>query len=222
MRVDFEVRGKERKRLAFEVGYYMHKVPVYQMLPTKSYMVDEIEITLDGVLVIPESMDASGLFRHLASCGFSGLEKEEEGLLAIEMPKDGFTQEAIERLRQLVKNRECLFKRAFGDRNLDIQIRTEQIRFPWFEYTEDGQEITAYATFLSKLCELAKKQKRVLDKPIESDNDRYVFRCFLLRLGLIGDQYSKTREILMRHLSGNGAFRHPELEKMIKRAEGAR
>ena len=39
-------------------------------------------------------------------------------------------------------------------------------------------------------------------------NEKYTFRTWLLRLGMIGDEYKATRKILMEHLSGNGAFRN--------------
>jgi hypothetical protein len=46
----------------------------------------------------------------------------------------------------------------------------------------------AYAQFVSKLCDMAKTQQRVLavEQPVE--NEKYAFRCFLLRLGFIGGE----------------------------------
>lgn len=43
-----------------------------------------------------------------------------------------------------------------------------------------------------------------------SDNMRYSFRVWLLNLGLIGDEYKNCRTHLLKHLSGNIAWRHPE------------
>ncbi len=43
---------------------------------------------------------------------------------------------------------------------------------------------------------------------METDNDKYAFRCFLLRLGFIGDEYKAARKILLGNLTGNSAFRH--------------
>ena len=43
-----------------------------------------------------------------------------------------------------------------------------------------------------------------------SDNMRYSFRVFLLNLGFIGDEYKNYRAHLLKHLSGNIAWRHPE------------
>lgn len=42
----------------------------------------------------------------------------------------------------------------------------------------------------------------------EIDNDKYAFRCFLLRLGFIGSEYKTERKILLRNLTGSSAFRN--------------
>lgn len=44
----------------------------------------------------------------------------------------------------------------------------------------------------------------------QSDNMRYSFRVWLLDLGLIGDEFANCRMHLMKALSGNAAWRHPE------------
>ena len=41
----------------------------------------------------------------------------------------------------------------------------------------------------------------------ETDNDKYAFRCFLLRLGFIGAEFKTERKILLRNLAGSSAFR---------------
>lgn len=67
--------------------------------------------------------------------------------------------------------------------------------------------VNAYTEFISKLCELAIKLKRVSLKDKEVENEKYAFRCFLLRLGFIGDDSKLARRILLQNLSGNSAFR---------------
>lgn len=53
---------------------------------------------------------------------------------------------------------------------------------------------------------MAKTQKRVIAKEKETENDKYAFRCFLLRLGFIGDEYKTARKILLKNLTGSGAY----------------
>lgn len=57
---------------------------------------------------------------------------------------------------------------------------------------------------------MSTRQKRVNAKEKPVDNERYAFRCFLLRLGFIGDEYKTDRKILIRMLPGNSAFKGGE------------
>lgn len=57
---------------------------------------------------------------------------------------------------------------------------------------------------------MARDAKKVSSKPIETDNDKYAFCCFLLRLGFIGKGYKTAGKILFRNLTGNSAFRYGE------------
>lgn len=54
---------------------------------------------------------------------------------------------------------------------------------------------------------MARNAKRVVAKEKETDNDKYAFRCFLLRLGFIGAEFKTERKILLRNLVGTSAFR---------------
>ena len=54
---------------------------------------------------------------------------------------------------------------------------------------------------------MARNQKRVTAKENEPDNEKYAFRCFLLRLGFIGDEFKAARKILLRNFSGSSAFK---------------
>ena len=91
-----------------------------------------------------------------------------------------------------------------------MDVTDEQIGFPWFVFTQNADEISVYTAFVSKLCGMARRQKRVSFTTADTDNDKYTFRCFLLRLGFIGNEYKAARKILLRNLSGDSAFRHPK------------
>lgn len=49
------------------------------------------------------------------------------------------------------------------------------------------------------------KRVTAVEHPVE--NEKYTFRCFLLRLGFIGAEYKQDRKILLRNLEGNSAWR---------------
>ena len=65
-----------------------------------------------------------------------------------------------------------------------------------------------YTKFIAALCKMSMKAKRVNDTSKVIVNEKYAFRCFLLRLGFIGNEYKKDRKILLEKLSGSSAFRN--------------
>jgi hypothetical protein len=60
---------------------------------------------------------------------------------------------------------------------------------------------------------MSMKQKRVTAKPKENENEKYSFRCFLLRLGFIGDAFKADRKILLANLNGSSAFKSKKEEQ---------
>ncbi|RXM74058.1 virulence-related protein [Clostridium tetani] len=61
--------------------------------------------------------------------------------------------------------------------------------------------------FAEALNESAKKFKHSSPKEKQTDNEKYTFRTWLLRLGFIGDRYKRARKELLKNLGGNSAFR---------------
>jgi flagellar motor component MotA len=66
---------------------------------------------------------------------------------------------------------------------------------------------SAYTHFIAHLVSLAKNLKRVNATAKEAENEKYAFRCFLLRLGFIGDEYKEVRKVLLKNLAGQSAFK---------------
>ena len=83
----------------------------------------------------------------------------------------------------------------------------EKVSFPWFTEV-DADTVHAYTNFISKLSEMAKNATRVTATKKAVDNEKYAFRCFLLRLGFIGADYKTDRKILLKNLTGSSAFRN--------------
>lgn len=127
--------------------------------------------------------------------------------LTISMPWEGFDDAAWQNLKNLVTSKEGLIKKALGIDALPMMFTPEKISFPWFETQPDADVAKAAMELIAALCRTAKTQKRVTAKEREVANEKYAFRCFLLRLGFIGAEYKETRKTLLRNLSGNGAFR---------------
>ena len=138
--------------------------------------------------------------------------------LTISMPRSFFTDQALDNLRRIVSNKSTLIKHALNTDSLDIVVTDDKIEFQWFTLIEDGDS-AAYMQFIPMLCEFAKVRKRVVAKSETSDctaddsvNEKYAFRCFLLRLGMIGEEYKATRRVLLRNLTGSSAFRNGKTE----------
>ncbi len=132
--------------------------------------------------------------------------REELGLV-IEMPRSSFTDAALDNLKKLVESKGSLIKKALGAETLKLEITDDKVRFPWFEDGTDPEAVKAYTHLVAALCEMARVQKRVTAKEKDTDNDKYAFRCFLLRLGFIGAVYKEERKILLQNLSGSSAFK---------------
>lgn len=107
-----------------------------------------------------------------------------------------------------------MIKKALGITELPIRVDEEKVSFPWFEIKPaDENAVTAYTHFIYSLCEMAKNQKRINGTEKEVENEKYAFRCFLLRLGFIGEQYKTERKILLQNLSGSAAFKNNKDKK---------
>lgn len=211
MDIKFELKPKQRPKLAEEIATALQTVPCYQKAPSLAYKIGDCTLERDGTLRIPDSVDrgtVNSLLEHLKEKGFTGEAEQTEDRPTVSIPKEAFTPEALENLAKLVENKGGLMARAFQADEVRLTVTQDTVSFPWFPFTANPDETAAYTEFVEKLCGMARRVKRVSGKPTETDNDKYAFRCFLLRLGFIGDEYKASRKILLRNLTGNSAFRH--------------
>lgn len=100
-----------------------------------------------------------------------------------------------------------LIQKALGIPNTSITEENEVVKFAWFENLTP-EEANTYSKFIAALCKMSLEQKRISSKAKEYENEKYAFRCFLLRLGFIGDEYKADRKLLLRNLSGSSAFKN--------------
>lgn len=212
--IRFTLESKQRPKLALEIGNILGTAPHYERVPSCAYDIAGYRLDKEGVMHIPEGAEetAKDLIRQLRERGFQDdaeviEEVPEEDKLTIGIPRESLTDTALENLQKIIANKQTLFQRAFRTDSTEIEITKRKINFTWFPYTTDSDEIAAYTQFLSRLCDVVRDAKRVSSKPTETDNDKYAFRCFLLRLGFIGREYKTARKILLRNLTGNSAFR---------------
>lgn len=194
---------------------------LYKKTPTYAYEADYFTVTREGNLTFNDMADSEEIERVLAALAEHGFTYEsaeydepqpdvldedasEETGLTISLPLE---KVAAGNLTNLLEAKGSLIKKALGIDDLDILITEDAIFFPWFSTLPEPDEVNAYTHFIAALCKMSKDQKRIsnVEKPV--DNEKYAFRCFLLRLGFIGNEYKTERKILLRNLTGSAAFK---------------
>ncbi|ANR71285.1 virulence protein [Selenomonas sp. oral taxon 126] len=131
----------------------------------------------------------------------------DEDSLSISLPRSLFTETSLQNLDALLRSKGRLIRHAFDIREATYTLTDDRITFAWLHGSITDETAKAYAEFISKLCLMARTQKRVTAKEKIVDNEKYAFRCFLLRLGMIGSAYKESRKILMQNLTGSSAFK---------------
>ena len=205
MKIEFNLKGAERKELVKAISRITGIKAEYQGMPTANFVIGEFTVTRDGALVYDDKVDAGDLLNDLAEAGFEGIpdktedKKSEPKILAIEIPAD---KVCPEKLQKLLDAKGWLIRKALGTENLVFEVHEDRVSFPWF-IEPDADHAQAYTQFIAALCKMSIDQKRITAKAREVANEKYAFRCFPLRLGFIGDEYRLSRKLLL------AIFHHP-------------
>ena len=219
----FNVSGDTKKKLVKLISSHLGIESKYLGVPSCAYSIGAYTVNKDGSLSWDEDDErTAGLLEAIKAEGFTTTEDEETeeevlveeeneeeaevNRLCISFPKSMYDERTLENLKNLVEGKGTLMKKAFKADSLEIVFDDEKVSFPWCELI-DSDHFNAYTQFISAITKMAKEQKRILGKEREVENDKYAFRCFLLRLGFIGDEYKLTRKILLENLEGSAAFK---------------
>lgn len=82
------------------------------------------------------------------------------------------------------------------------------VEFRLFNSTLHAGEVRAYLNLCLAMSAAAINAKRASAEPLDNGNDKYAMRCYLLRLGFIGDEFKSVRKHLLKNLDGNAAWRN--------------
>ena len=212
MKIEFNLKGAERKELVKVISRITGIKAEYQFMPTTSYVIGDFTVTAEGALVYDDKIDAGELLNELAEAGFEGTADKSDGkefkvpepnILTIEMPADRVN---IGNLQKLLDAKGVLIRKALGIDSLAFEIQEDRVSFPWFIDPAPDHAL-AYTQFIAAICKMSTEQKRVTAKVREVNNEKYAFRCFLLRLGFIGNEFKQSRKILLSNLDGSSAFK---------------
>ena len=221
MIINYNVTGSERKRLVTARRNITGVKAKYLGMESMAQEVGAIKKKKNGSLEFSDKADGEKI-ENVAQClareGFIAEEQinategkqtaDSEALsLCISMPRSSFTEKALENLKGILEAKGDLIRHALEAEDLPIEISEDEVSFPWFKEIPTPEEVKAYNHFISALCEMARNQKRITAKEKEIPNEKYAFRCFLLRLGFIGKEYKEERKILLRNLTGSAAFK---------------
>ena len=212
MTITINAQGAERKRLVKCISDWLEVPAKYCGAPTFNYEVDYFTIDKNGNLTFDDMADSEvieGLIEHICNEGFdidqSHTDEDEEPVgLTVSMPKEKVN---VANLSSILQAKGNLIEKALGIDDLPVEIEKDCVSFPWLPEMPDADTVKAYTEFIAAICKMSREQKRITAKEKPVDNEKYAFRCFLLRLGFIGDEYKTTRKILLKNLTGSSAFK---------------
>ena len=225
MKIHYNITKEQRKKMVEIVGRTLGVQPIYCGAPTFAYKVGAFEITRDGSICFGDEADEAKVERvrtALREAGFAAEEDESEMTMAeseedaatddedrliVSIPRTFLTETGRRNLDALLASKGKLIQKAFNIEKAAYTLTEETIKFAWFHGKIAEDTVRAYTDFISELCEMAQKQKRAVAKEKAVENEKYAFRCFLLRLGMIGDDYKTSRRILLQNLTGSSAFK---------------
>lgn len=231
MKANYNVTGNERKALVAAIAELTGEKAIYKFMPTCAYEIGDITVDKEGGVICEDEGKLERIIHSLIADGFTAETAEnvestdeepttedtdETTGLTVSLPLD---KVAVGNLTNLLTAKESLIKKALGTRDLGIEVTEDKVTFPWFTEIPEPEAIKAYTHFIAALCKMSKDLKRIssTEKPVE--NEKYAFRCFLLRLGFIGNEYKAERKILLKNLSGNSSWKNGAPEKEVAACE---
>ena len=90
--------------------------------------------------------------------------------------------------------------------NLHSVFDKGTVEFRLFNGTTHAGRIKAYIQFCLAVSHQAISQKSASARRTYTDNEKYTFRCWMLRLGLIGEEFETCRHHFLAKLQGNSAY----------------
>ncbi len=90
---------------------------------------------------------------------------------------------------------------VFTDNNIEVRA---------FNSCLNAGVLRAYISLVLAVSNQALNQKSASPRVTQSENPRYTFRTWLIRIGLNGQEFKNCRKHLLSHLEGNIAWLHQE------------
>jgi len=223
MNAKTNAQGKDRKNLVKAIAEITGQAAKYNGAPVFTYTVGNYTVERDGSITTEEAAGMKTLAAALREQGFEiempetetpaeetepkAEEEMTEGSWTLTMPREDFTEAQIDNLEKILASKAGLIRKALDCEDPIVVLTEDRVAFPWFKRMLGSGESMAVMHFITTICKMAKNAKRITAKEKEVPNEKYAFRCFLLRLGFIGPEYKETRKRLLERLEGSSAFR---------------
>ena len=228
MNAKTNAQGKDRKNLVKAIAEITGQAAKYDGVPRCTYTVGDLTIERDGSITTEDEAGMKTLAAALRERGFeiempeAEEPKQEETKTAepeekmtttswtLTMPREDFTDSQIENLEKIIASKANLIRKALDCADPLVVLTEDRVAFPWYNRPLGNGEGMATMQFITALCRMAKNAKRVTATEKEVPNEKYAFRCFLLRLGFIGAEFKEIRKNLLKRLEGSSAFRNTD------------
>ena len=211
MTIHFNAAGAERKKLAARIAEYEGVEAQYLGAPSFAYAAGRCKVLKDGT--VETETEDSALLTFLEELGGvpepepDSEETSDAVRISICLPAHDMTDRQIQNVFDLVESKQTLIKKAVGADELPITLEDGKLCFDWFSTDSTPEERQAYMALLCGIRNLSMTLHRVNRRETEVPNEKYAFRCFLLRLGMVGNDSKAQRKILLKNLSGSSAWR---------------
>ena len=138
--------------------------------------------------------------------------KVDEGFLSRLNESRPKTREELKRLWYNGDDgsREHYHASRYSGLNLHSVFQKGTVEFRLYNGTTHAGKIKTYIQLSLAICNQALTQKSARFTRTQSANEKYTFRTWLLRLGLIGEEFKTARHHLLANLDGNIAWKDPE------------
>jgi hypothetical protein len=201
------ITGRDRKAVAAVVAEAAQGTVRYAGAPSFAYEVSGWAVDKNSVLHSPELTwdDLDRIRPVFSALSIAGL--ATEGDLTVRLKASDMTDTVVTNLRNLISSKRNIIMKALQSEKDIAVTQDEAVSFLLGRSTLNPEELTAYIMFAWKLADQAKAMKRISPTERSVENEKYAFRCFLLRLGFIGSEYKEARKVLLERLEGNSAFK---------------
>lgn len=217
IKIQFSLRvtGQERKSIAAAISGSINAPVKYTGVPSCAYQIGGWTLDRKSVLYSPELEENELLTIKPVITTLNAVGLGADGLFAVTIPD--LEDQAAVNLGSILKSKQQLLKSALqSEHEIQFQKGENSVSFSCFHAILEVDTILAYLFLTAKLCDMAKILRYASPVERPANNEKYAFRCFLLRLGFIGPEYKAERKILLAPLEGNTAFKNKLQEEVAE------